>query len=159
VRTAGAVIGMAVLWLLMSGIYKPLVLFFGAVSVLIAVWVSRRADVVDGQRPELALSPGGALHYLGWLLVEIAKANWAVTRIILSPGMPMRQHLFRTYYTQKTDFGQMIFANSITLTPGTITVEVEEKDFLVHALDYTEADLAALADMGRRVSETETVNA
>jgi multicomponent Na+:H+ antiporter subunit E len=159
VRTAGAVIGMAVLWLLMSGIYKTLVLFFGAISVLIAVWVSRRADAVDGQRPELALSPLGALGYLGWLLVEIAKANWAVTKIILSPGMHIRQHLFRTYYTQRTDVGQVIFANSITLTPGTITVEVEAKDFLVHALDYSEGDLAALADMGRRVAEIETVGA
>lgn len=150
---------MAVLWLLMSGIYKPLVIAFGAVSVLIAVWVGRRTDAVDGQRAELALKPLAAIGYLGWLMVEIAKANWAVTRTILSPGMGIRQHLFRTPYSQKTDVGQVIFANSITLTPGTITVEVENEDFLVHALNYGEGDLAALADMDARVTATESVSA
>ncbi len=147
---------MAALWLLMSGIYKPLVIGFGAVSVLIAVWVARRTDAVDGMRTDLALRPVAAIRYLGWLLVEIAKANWAVTKVILSPKMEIRQHLFRAPYTQRTDVGQMIFANSITLTPGTITVEVEEEDFLVHALSFSEGDHAALADMDARVTATET---
>jgi multicomponent Na+:H+ antiporter subunit E len=150
---------MAVLWLLMSGLYKPLILGFGAASVLIAVWLSRRADAVDGLRPQLALKPFEFVGYFAWLMVEIAKANWAVTKTILAPGMPMRQHLCRTPHTQKTDVGQVIFANSITLTPGTITVEVEEEDFLVHALNFSEGDLGALADMGRRVSAIEAVRA
>lgn len=156
-RSVAAVICGAALWLLMSGIYKPLIIGFGAISVLIAVWVARRADAVDGACPELSLSPVGLVKYFVWLLGEIAKANWVVTKIILAPGMKMRQHLCRVPYIQKTDTGQVIFANSITLTPGTITVEVEEKDFLVHALNFTDGDPAAMADMGRRVAEIETV--
>jgi multicomponent Na+:H+ antiporter subunit E len=89
-------------------------------------------------------------------MVEIAKANWAVTKIILSPNMPIRQHLFAIPFSQRTDLGQVIFANSITLTPGTITIETESDDFLVHAVSYSDSDLEALADMDRRVTATES---
>ena len=156
-RTIGAAAGLAVLWLLMSGVYKPLVIGFGAASVLIAVYVSRRMDAVDGNRIQLALKPISFLRYFIWLLGEIAKANWAVTKIVLSPTMTLRQHLFLTSYSQKTDLGQVIFANSITLTPGTISVEVEEGEFLVHAVNFCDEDLDALAEMDRRVSTTEAV--
>ena len=78
-----------------------------------------------------------------------------VTRVILAGTMPIKQNLFRIPHTQKSDLGQVIFANSITLTPGTVTVETEENEFLVHALSYSEDDLHILADMDRRASATE----
>ncbi len=156
-RTIGAAIGLALLWLLMSGVYKPLVIGFGAASVVIAVYVSRRMDAVDGNRIQLALKPFGFIGYFIWLLGEIAKANWAVTKIILSPDMNLRQHMFLAPYSQRTDLGQVIFANSITLTPGTISVEVEEGEFLVHAVNFCDEDMHALADMDRRVTATEAV--
>ncbi|MCB2136430.1 MAG: Na+/H+ antiporter subunit E [Rhodobacteraceae bacterium] len=143
----------------MSGIYKPLIIGFGVGSVAIALFVVRRMDSVDEDRVALDLGPVASLTYFFWLLVEIAKANWAVTKIILSPRMPIRQHLFAVPFTQKSDLGQVVFASSITLTPGTITVETESKDFLVHALAYSTDDRAALADMDRRVTAIETVAA
>ena len=73
--------------------------------------------------------------------------------------MPLRQHLFAVPHTQKTDLGQVIFANSITLTPGTISVETETGHFLVHAVSYSADDDAALAEMGRRVAATERTGA
>ena len=72
------------LWLLMSGIYKPLVVGFGLASVLLAVYVVRRMDAVDNDHLDIHLKPLGFLAYVGWLLVEIAKSNWAVTKLILS---------------------------------------------------------------------------
>jgi multicomponent Na+:H+ antiporter subunit E len=63
--------------------------------------------------------------------------------------------MFSIPYTQKTDLGQVIFASSITLTPGTITVETEPGHFLIHAVAFTSDDKAALADMDRRVTATE----
>ena len=132
---------------------------FGVGSVAIALFVVRRMDSVDEDRVALDLGPVASLTYFFWLLVEIAKANWAVTKIILSPRMPIRQHLFAVPFTQKSDLGQVVFASSITLTPGTITVETESKDFLVHALAYSTDDRAALADMDRRVTAIETVAA
>ncbi|WP_268249758.1 Na+/H+ antiporter subunit E [Seohaeicola zhoushanensis] len=146
---------LAAMWLLMSGLYKPLILGFGAASVLLVVFVLRRMDAIDGDRVQLRLKPLASLGYLIWLLKEIAKSNWVVTKIILKPSMPIRQHLFVVPLTQESDLGQTIFANSITLTPGTITVETEPGHFLVHALAYSDGDDDGLADMDRRVSAIE----
>ena len=154
-RTVGAAIIMFALWLLLSGIYKPLVVGFGLASVLVVLFVVARMDAADDDRVQLRLKPVEAARYFGWLMVEIAKANWAVTKIILSPDMPIRQHFFAIPHSQKTDLGQVMYANSITLTPGTITIETEPDAFLVHALAYTDHDIAALADMDARVSKTE----
>jgi len=158
-RLAGTALLLFALWLLMSGIYKPLIIGFGVVSVAIAVFVVRRMDAVDGDNVQLRLRPVAFFGYILWLLVEIAKANWAVTRIILSPGMATRQHLFRVPFSQKSDLGQVIFANSITLTPGTISVEAEPGHFLVHAVDYSDDDMDAIADMDARVTATEGTEA
>lgn len=154
-RIIGAIVVLVALWLLLSGVYKPLVIGFGVVSALIAVWVVRRMDAMDGDSVPLRLKPLGFIGYLIWLAVEIAKANWAVTRIVLAPVMPIRQHLFAVRFSQNSDVGQVIFANSITLTPGTITVETEDKRFLVHALAYTPDTIGELTEMDRRVSATE----
>lgn len=155
-RTLGTALLLFALWLLMSGIYKPMIIGFGVASVLLVVLICKRMDAVDEDRLDIRLHPLRFLSYMLWLLVEIAKANWAVTKIVLSPRMPIRQHMFTVPYSQKTDLGQVIFANSITLTPGTLSIEVEPGHFLVHALAYSDSDDAALADMDRRVAATET---
>ena len=152
VRTIFTAFVLTALWLLMSGLYKPLILGFGAASVVLVVFVVRRMDAVDGDQFAIRLKPIGFLRYVIWLLVEIAKSNWAVTKIVLSPKMPIRQHLFDVPTSQVTDLGQVIFASSITLTPGTISVETEEGHFLVHALNYDDSDLDALADMDARIT-------
>ncbi|MEE9387862.1 MAG: Na+/H+ antiporter subunit E [Paracoccaceae bacterium] len=157
-RTVGTVVVLFGLWLLMSGIYNPLLLGLGLASSIVAVYVGKRMDAQDDSTLELHLSPAQLLRYLGWLFVEIARANWAVSKVILSRKMPIRQHLFTVPSSQSTDVGQVVFANSITLTPGTITVETEEDHFIVHALAYSNDDPAALADMDARVSKSETQN-
>lgn len=128
---------------------------FGAASVAIAVFVVRRMDALDGDHVPLRLHPLRFARYLVWLLGEIARANWAVTRVILSPSMRIRQHLFAVPHSQSSDVGQVTFANSITLTPGTITVDTEPDHFLVHALAYDAGTPGELADMDRRVSAAE----
>ena len=119
--------------------------------------ITIRMNRVDDDTIQIELNPLKFIGYICWLLVEIAKCNIAVTKTILSSSVPTKQNLFDVPYTQRTDLGQVIFANSITLTPGTVTVETEDGHFLVHALSYSHNDLAALADMDRRVSTTETV--
>lgn len=154
-RSIGTAIALFVLWLLMSGLYdKYLVVGLGAASAILAVYVLRRMDAVDGDQLQLNLNPLKFVAYNGWLLVEIAKANWAVAKLIVS-GKELNQHLFYVPHTQKSDLAQVIFANSITLTPGTITVETEPGRFLVHAVDFSDADHDALADMDARVTDTE----
>lgn len=154
-RAIGTALFLFALWLLMSGIYHPLTVSLGVFSVVVVVVVTRRMDAQDQDRVVMRMSPIASLGYFVWLLAEIAKANWVVTKAILSRQMPINQHLFRTPHCQKTDLGQVIFATSITLTPGTITVETEPGYFLVHAVTYSEDDPAALADMDRRVAAIE----
>ena len=149
---------MAALWLLMSGLYKTLILLFGVFSVILATWLANRMDRMDDELLAYPIGPFLTLRYWGYLIVEIAKANWAVTKIILSAKMPIKQRLFKVPSTQNTDMGRVVFANSITLTPGTITVEIEDDEFLVHALEYGPSELESLADMDRRVTEIETDN-
>lgn len=159
-RTLMTALTLFALWLLMSGIYKPLIVWLGVASSIITVIVVRRMDnAADTERLQIHLKPFATIGYWFWLIVEIAKANWAVTKIILSPSMPLNRHIFKVPSTQRTDLGQTIFANSITLTPGTITVEVEEDNFLVHAVSYSADDIEALADMDARVTAIESAGA
>ena len=157
-RTVGAIIVFLGLWLLLSGVYKPLTIGLGVFSTLAVIFILNRMDSVDEDRLEVHFKPLGFLKYQFWLLVEIAKASWTVTKIILTPGLPIKQHMFSVPYTQKSDLGQVVFANSITLTPGTVTIETEPGHFLVHAVAYSSEDKEALADMDRRVSAIEKVS-
>ena len=146
---------MVALWLMLSGIYKPMLIGFGIVSVALVMVIVRRMDQVDGDHVRISIKPIQFFFYVLWLFIEIAKSNWRVTKIVLARTMPIRQNLFEVPYSQTSDLGQVIFANSITLTPGTLTIETETGDFLIHALSYDPTDMDALADMGRRVTGIE----
>lgn len=124
---------LAVVWLLLSGHYTTLILIFGAISCAFVTYLARRFDVVDHESHPLHMSwrlPG----YWLWLLVEIVKANIDVGRRIIAPSLPIDPMLFEVDASQKTDLGRVIFANSITLTPGTVSVDMREGKILVHAL-------------------------
>lgn len=145
------------LWLVMSGIYIGLLIGFGAASAILAVYIVRRMDgASEADRLDVRLNPVELVRYFFWLMIEIVKANWTVTKTIMTPDMPIRQHYFRVPHSQKTELGQTIFANSITLTPGTITVDTFDDCFWVHAVSYTDGDPVALAEMDARVTRTET---
>ena len=150
-------LGLVILWLLMSGIYdKTLILAFGAFSVALSLYIAVRMDRVDEHNLGYDLGVIATTSYVFWLLVEIAKSNWAVTKIILSGKPPTSQKMFDVPVTQKSELGQVVFANSITLTPGTVTVETEDNHFIVHALDFGDGDMEALAEMDSRVTAIET---
>ena len=154
-----AALGLAALWLLMSGLFKPLILIFGALSVLLTLYIVRRMDKIDEHKLGYDIGIFSTAKYLVWLMVEIAKSNWAVTKVILSGKVPAQQKMFEVPVSQKSELAQVIFANSITLTPGTVTVESEDDNFIVHALDFGDGDMDALADMDAHVTAIETENA
>ena len=155
-RTIITVVVLFCLWLLMSGIYQGFIVMLGFIASAIAVFVVRRMDdVADTGRLEIRLKILNTIGYFFWLLVEIAKSNWLVTKTILGLNPSIKQHFFKVPCTQETEVGKTTFANSITLTPGTISVEHEGEEIWVHALSYSEEDLDALADMNSRVSNIE----
>ena len=155
-RALALFVSLLVLWLLMSGIFdNGLILGLGVLSCGLSVWITHRLGLLKGNEagPALQIFPG--LRYIAWLLVEIGRADWAVTKIILAQGLPVRQRLLKVPCQQSTDIGRALFANSITITPGTITVETELDCFIVHALSDEAADMGALNGMGARVSRIE----
>lgn len=155
-RTIITVVVLFCLWLLMSGIYQGFIVMLGFIASAIAVFVVRRMDdVADTGRLEIRLKILNTIGYFFWLLVEIAKSNLLVTKTILGLNPSIKQHFFKVPCTQETEVGKTTFANSITLTPGTISVEHEGEEIWVHALSYSEEDLDALADMNSRVSNIE----
>ncbi len=142
------------LWLLLSGHYVPLLLTFGVLSCALVVWIAARMDVIDHEAIPLQLGPS-FLGYLCWLGKEITKANIDVARIILNPDLPISPVMLRVPAGQNTDVGKVIFANSITLTPGTVSVEVMDDEILVHAVTKDAAEGLANGEMDRRVSAIE----
>lgn len=141
-------------WLLWSGHFETMFIGFGIFSSIFVLFLYARMERLIGvsHEPRLGLRWIG---YAPWILLKIAKANWDVARIILKPSLPIKPKLIRIRASQKTDLAKVVYANSITLTPGTITLDVQDDKFLVHALtDEAAADLDS-GEMDRRVSDME----
>jgi multicomponent Na+:H+ antiporter subunit E len=141
-------------WLLMSGFFTPLLISLGVTSVLLVLYIAHRMDLYDHETFPYHLKLR-FLGYWGWLAKEIFKANIDVAKIVLSPRMPISPRVVRVKATQKTDLGLVIFANSITLTPGTVTIDIEGDEMVVHALSQDLADGVLNGDMDARVTAVE----
>jgi len=149
------VAALGAIWLLLSGYFdKPLLLGFGLASVLLTAWLARRANVVDRVGVPLELFPG-IIAYWVWLAREIGKANIAVMRQALAVEPKLSPKLFLAPNPPRTEVGKAVFANSITLTPGTVSVDLRENEILVHALTEDFADEGAITRMGERVRRLE----
>jgi len=146
-----------VAWLLMSGHYTPLLIGLGIASCALATWLADRIGGTDEEGLPLHIM-ARLPAYLGWLLREIITSNIATGRLILAGRA--RPVMFMTPATQRSAGGLVTYANSITLTPGTVTIEVEDADggspqFLVHALDASFAADVESGEMDRRVTALE----
>ena len=143
-----------VFWVLLSGYFEPFLLAAGAGSALCVVLLSRRMRIVDREGHPIQMIASIVLYW-PWLIKEIAKSAWDVSRIILDPRLPISPVLVRFKPSQQTQVGLATHANSITLTPGTITVEASQNEFLVHALTQAGGAGVIDSDMDRRVSKVE----
>lgn len=142
-------------WLLLSGYFTAFLLAAGAGCALAVLLFSRRMGIIDHEGHPLHLWRRVLFSYWPWLVKEIVKSAWDVTRRILHPRWPISPTLARFRPSQQTDLGLVIHANSITLTPGTISVEVSCNEFLVHALTAEGAASLAGSEMDRRVTDME----
>lgn len=134
IRLLSAFFSLTAFWLLLSGMFVPFLVAAGFGSALGVTLLCRRMDVIDHEGHPYRLAWPAALTYWPWLLKEIAVSAWAVTRLVLQPRLSITPVLVEFRPSQRTDLGLTIHANSITLTPGTLAVEVERDRFLVHAL-------------------------
>lgn len=153
-RHLSAFVALFVFWILLSGFFTPFLLAAGVGSAIAVLWLASRMALIDQEGHPIHLG-ARALVYWVWLLKEIVKSAWQVTLIVLHPALPISATMVRFRPTQKTPVGLVIHANSITLTPGTITVEASADEFLVHALTRAGAEGAASGDMDARVTACE----
>lgn len=148
VQIAGLVAALTLFWVMLSGYWIPLILCLGVGSILFCVYIAHRMDVCDreGQPLHVALRGFG---YFPWLLKEIVVSNLAVAKVILNGKV--RPQVLVVEATQSDELGQVVYANSITLTPGTVTIAERDGKFVVHALMDDTADGLRTGDMNDRV--------
>jgi multicomponent Na+:H+ antiporter subunit E len=144
------------IWLLLSGHYTPVLLTLGILSSILVVYITTRANLIDSENHPELLKPSILLYWL-WLGREVILSNIDVARRILDPRMPITPNVFKVRATQKTDLGRATYANSITLVPGTVTMNVDGNTFTVHALTHKTAAELECGEMNRRVCDVEKV--
>ena len=142
------------LWLGLSGHFEPQLLVLGVLSVIVTVALARRMDVVDHEGHPVHLS-WRAVAYWSWLGWEILKANVDVARLIVDPRLPIDPRVIEVEGHERSEVGLVTYANSITLTPGTVTVDVEGNRLQVHALTAAAAEALQTGDMDQRVAAME----
>ncbi len=145
---------LVVLWLGNSGHYSLLLLGFGFASVIFVIWVSQCLKVVDQESQPLHLARK-LPRFFGWLIVKIIRSNIDVVRHIWLGNGSISPCAARLPLGQKSDLGRVIYANAITLTPGTVAMDMDDDTVLVHALTRAGIEELQEGEMRRRVAELE----
>ena len=132
-RLLSLFIALLLFWLALSGHFTSFLVGAGVASAIACLWVARRMGAADGEGHPHHLFVR-AITYFPWLVWEIAKSCWAVTKVIWHPSLPISPTMTRVTASQRSAVGIVTYANSITLTPGTITTAIEGNLLTVHAL-------------------------
>jgi len=144
----GLLIALVTFWWSMSGLAKPLILGLGAASIIVTMITAFRLEVVTRESTPYLRLPVFFGYWI-WLVGEIVKANVRVIRACVSADLDINPALVKVKTTCRSDLAKTIFANSITLTPGTVTLAVEGEKLLVHALYEEDAEPSAFEKMDR----------
>ena len=146
---------LVVLWLGLSGHYTALLLVFGMLSVALGVWLGVRMGVLDAEMHLAQFEVVSCALYAAWLSREVIVSALDVSRRVLDPALPIQPRVVRLPLAQRTDAGRAVYANSITLTPGTVSIDLGDDFVLVHALTADGASALEAGEMNRRVAALE----
>ena len=127
----------------------------GVLSVLFSLFVSNRMKIVDEESAPAHLGIRPFTSYAPWLAKEIVISNIDVTRMLLMPKVPLQRNVVEVAAKQKSELGRVILANSITLTPGTVSVQVTGDKILVHSISMSESEEDMSGEMGERICRLE----
>ena len=141
-------------WLLWSGIYKPLLLWLGAFSCVLSVFIAHRVGFFE-KSSGLHVIPRLPRFSL-WLLVEIVKSSLEVVRLVLNPRLPISPTVVYLDAEPEGPVGQAILGNAITLTPGTVTLDVFDNRLCVHCITKEGAQQLQAGEANRIVAELTT---
>lgn len=132
-------------WLVVAGVFDVQIAATGFLVTLLTTYFNRDILITGGERPRFSLNTiFWLLVYLKDFLIAVMKANVQVAYMVLSPRMPIEPGLIRFEPGVKTSFNRVVLGNSITLTPGTLTIFCSPDEFMVHAL--TEENALSLLD-------------
>lgn len=148
---------LSVTWVAWSGHVEPMILGFGVASVLLTVLIASRMQIVDEEGVPLAIHTLRSFSYIPWLIGQVVMSNIDVARRIwvMDPTSKLEPSMLSVQPTQKTFVGRVLYANSITLTPGTVSVRMLDDEILVHALHQGTADDVTEGTMNRKVTALE----
>lgn len=149
-------IGLAIFWLLMSGYWdNPLLLSFGLISIILCLLIAWKIEKKFPFHKAISILPGLPMFWV-WLFKEVIIANIDVLKRIWFPSkFPLSPTIRTLPMSQKTRLGKTTYANAITLTPGTISMDVKGNDVTVYGLIKESVDDLELGEMDKRVSRLE----
>lgn len=143
---------LSVFWLLLSGYIQPLLLTFGAVSVAIVLVVLKRMDAVD-QEPKHTGAGYQTIRYFMWLLGQIALSSVHVTKLIWGSSKQVSPALAKIPVANIPPQNRVLYANSITLTPGTLSVDLKNGEITVHALQESSIAELKQGQMEKKITD------
>ena len=142
-----------IFWVLLSGHFSPLLLSLGVASVALTLFLAKRMNVVDHESYPVHLSAKSPAFII-YIAREITMANIdVIKRILTTKGKSISPQMIEVPVPQKTDLGRVIYANAITLTPGTVCVTLDREKALVHALTKEGSDELLRGDMAKRIPD------
>ena len=128
-------------WLIFNGAITTEIVIFGIViSLLMFAFICKFMDYSLRKEKKLLMRSGYFLLYVLILIKEVLKANMEVVRMIISRDVVVQPVMVSFQTSLKSGFCRAILANTITLTPGTITVSLEDSELIVHCLDKSLAE-------------------
>ena len=140
-------------WILWSGKFDAFHLSLGVISCALVTFMSHDLFLKRNKlSPKLLVESIRFIKYIPWLLYQIVLSNIHVASLVLSPRMPIDPKLIIYKTKLKSDISLVTFANSITLTPGTITADIDDGEYVVHALSRKVADDLMTGEMEDKVA-------
>lgn len=146
------VIVLSLFWLLLSGYIQPLLLSFGAVSVALVVLVLKRMDKLDPELKQFKFD-FSIVRYFPWLLKEIMSSSFHVTKLIWRSPKDLSPTLAKISLKNIPKGKRVLYANSITLTPGTLSLDMNKHEITVHALQAASVEELQDGAMERKIVE------
>lgn len=140
-RNAAALFAMLMLfWILLDGSVAADVLIVGAIASGLVAFVHRDGLPIVTEARFTAKAAAAAVGYVGYFLKELVKSNLHIAAVVLTPSLPVRPGIVKVRTRLRSRTARLLLANSITLTPGTLTVEIEGEWLWVHWVTMEAAD-------------------
>jgi multicomponent Na+:H+ antiporter subunit E len=139
-------------WMLLSGKFDAFHLTLGVICSVLVSYLFHDLLFANVRIGDMRIVVARFIAYIPWLIEQIVLSNIHVASLVLRRKMPIDPQIIEFKTKLETDISNVVLANSITLTPGTITMDIKDGVFYVHALDQKVADDLNTGEMEDRVA-------